>query len=148
MGEQLGLVAAISLAEPSPSRSCGREGGSAGELGCCGDATSSRVYLSPTQCLGLPPSPFPISPPLQVVRVWFCNRRQKGKRLLLPFGNEAEGVMYDMNQSLVPTGLPIPVTSQGYSLTPSPPVYMPPFHKAEMFPPVLQPGLSMNNSSH
>ncbi|XP_010020742.1 PREDICTED: POU domain, class 5, transcription factor 1.1-like, partial [Nestor notabilis] len=25
-----------------------------------------------------------------VVRVWFCNRRQKGKRLLLPFGNEAE----------------------------------------------------------
>ncbi|KAM6237379.1 POU domain, class 5, transcription factor 3-like [Spheniscus humboldti] len=83
-----------------------------------------------------------------VVRVWFCNRRQKGKRLLLPFGNEAEGVMYDMNQSLVPTGLPIPVTSQGYSLAPSPPVYMPPFHKAEMFPQALQPGLSMSNSSH
>ncbi|XP_025905405.1 POU domain, class 5, transcription factor 3 [Nothoprocta perdicaria] len=83
-----------------------------------------------------------------VVRVWFCNRRQKGKRLLLPFGNEAEGVMYDMNQSLVPAGLPIPVTSQGYSLAPSPPVYMPPFHKAEMFPPALQPGLSMSNSSH
>uniref|UniRef100_U3I3F9 POU domain protein n=3 Tax=Anatinae TaxID=2068716 RepID=U3I3F9_ANAPP len=83
-----------------------------------------------------------------VVRVWFCNRRQKGKRLLLPFGNETEGVMYDMNQSLVPPGLPIPVTSQGYSLAPSPPVYMPPFHKAEMFPQALQPGLSMNNSSH
>uniref|UniRef100_A0A8B9NX86 POU domain protein n=2 Tax=Palaeognathae TaxID=8783 RepID=A0A8B9NX86_APTOW len=83
-----------------------------------------------------------------VVRVWFCNRRQKGKRLLLPFGNEAEGVMYDMNQSLVPAGLPIPVTSQGYSLAPSPPVYMPPFHKAEMFPQALQPGLSMSNSSH
>uniref|UniRef100_A0A8V1A8Z6 POU domain protein n=1 Tax=Gallus gallus TaxID=9031 RepID=A0A8V1A8Z6_CHICK len=83
-----------------------------------------------------------------VVRVWFCNRRQKGKRLLLPFGNESEGVMYDMNQSLVPPGLPIPVTSQGYSLAPSPPVYMPPFHKAEMFPPPLQPGISMNNSSH
>lgn len=92
------------------------------------------------------PSPFP--PPSQVVRVWFCNRRQKGKRLLLPFGNESEGVMYDMNQSLVPPGLPIPVTSQGYSLAPSPPVYMPPFHKAEMFPPPLQPGISMNNSSH
>ncbi|XP_010006184.1 PREDICTED: neural proliferation differentiation and control protein 1 [Chaetura pelagica] len=83
-----------------------------------------------------------------VVRVWFCNRRQKGKRLLLPFGNDAEGVMYDMNQSLVPTTLPIPVTSQGYSLAPSPPVYMPPFHKAEMFPQALQSGLSMNNSSH
>ncbi|KAM9521825.1 POU domain, class 5, transcription factor 3-like isoform 2-T2 [Guaruba guarouba] len=83
-----------------------------------------------------------------VVRVWFCNRRQKGKRLLLPFGNEAEGVMYDMNQPLVPPGLPIPVTSQGYSLAPSPPVYMPPFHKSEMFPPALQPGLSMSNSSH
>ena len=104
--------------------------------------------MSPTQCLGSPPSPFPVSPPSQVVRVWFCNRRQKGKRLLLPFGNEAEGVMYDMNQSLVPTGLPIPVTSQGYSLAPSPPVYMPPFHKAEMFPQALQPGLSMSNSSH
>lgn len=96
----------------------------------------------------LAPSPFPVSPASQVVRVWFCNRRQKGKRLLLPFGNEAEGVMYDMNQSLVPTGLPIPVTSQGYSLAPSPPVYMPPFHKAEMFPQAMQPGLSMSNSSH
>ncbi|OXB80618.1 UNVERIFIED_CONTAM: hypothetical protein H355_005547 [Colinus virginianus] len=84
-----------------------------------------------------------------VVRVWFCNRRQKGKRLLLPFGNESEGVMYDMNQTLVPPGLSIPVTSQGYSLAPSPPVYMPPFHKAEMFPPPpLQPGIPMNNSSH
>ncbi|NXK80370.1 PO5F3 factor, partial [Amazona guildingii] len=83
-----------------------------------------------------------------VVRVWFCNRRQKGKRLLLPFGNEAEGVMYDMNQPLVPPSLPIPVTSQGYSLAPSPPVYMPPFHKSEMFPPALQPGLSMSSSNH
>ncbi|XP_053940543.1 POU domain, class 5, transcription factor 3 [Cuculus canorus] len=82
-----------------------------------------------------------------VVRVWFCNRRQKGKRLLLPFGNEAEGVMYDMNQSLVPSGLPVPVTSQGYTLAPSPPVYMPPFHKAEMFPQALQPGLSMSNNN-
>ncbi|NXF10189.1 PO5F3 factor, partial [Smithornis capensis] len=83
-----------------------------------------------------------------VVRVWFCNRRQKGKRLLLPYGNEAEGMMYDMNQPLVPPALPIPVTSQGYSLAPSPPVYMPTFHKAEMFPPALQPGLSMSNSGH
>lgn len=123
-------------------------GGCAGRAGRCGDATSRRVSLLPTQRLGSPPSPFPVSSPLQVVRVWFCNRRQKGKRLLLPFGNEAEGVMYDMNQSLVPTSLPIPVTSQGYSLAPSPPVYMPPFHKAEMFPQALQPGLSMSNTSH
>ncbi|XP_077644066.1 POU domain, class 5, transcription factor 3 [Lonchura striata] len=84
----------------------------------------------------------------EVVRVWFCNRRQKGKRLLLPYSNEAEGMMYDMNQPLVPSTLPIPVTSQGYSLAPSPPVYMPTFHKAEMFPQALQPGLSMSNSSH
>lgn len=106
--------------------------------------------LVATLSLGLQSTTHPclISPPSQVVRVWFCNRRQKGKRLLLPFGNETEGVMYDMNQSLVPPGLPIPVTSQGYSLAPSPPVYMPPFHKAEMFPQALQPGLSMNNSSH
>ncbi|XP_005491949.3 POU domain, class 5, transcription factor 3 [Zonotrichia albicollis] len=83
-----------------------------------------------------------------VVRVWFCNRRQKGKRLLLPYGNEAEGMMYDMNQPLVPSTLPIPVTSQGYSLAPSPPVYMPTFHKAEMFPQALQSGLSMSNSGH
>lgn len=117
------------------------------DQGGCEDVTSRRVSLSLTQCLCLPPSPSLVSCPSQVVRVWFCNRRQKGKRLLLPFGNEAEGVMYDVNQSLVPTGLPIPVTSQGYSLAPSSPVYMPPFHKAEMFPQVLQPGLSMSNSS-
>lgn len=93
--------------------------------------------------------PHPSLPPFpQVVRVWFCNRRQKGKRLLLPYGNEAEAMMYDMNQPLVPSTLPIPVTSQGYSLAPSPPVYMPTFHKAEMFPQALQPGLSMSNSGH
>lgn len=106
------------------------------------------LLVHPHSARACPPHPSLSPPPSQVVRVWFCNRRQKGKRLLLPFGNEAEGVMYDMNQSLVPTGLPIPVTSQGYSLAPSPPVYMPPFHKAEMFPQALQPGLSMSNSSH
>lgn len=105
---------------------------------------------SPCHPNGVPgPRPHPsLSPFPQVVRVWFCNRRQKGKRLLLPYGNEAEGMMYDMNQPLVPSALPIPVTSQGYSLAPSPPVYMPTFHKAEMFPQALQPGLSMSNSGH
>uniref|UniRef100_A0A8D0H6H5 POU domain protein n=1 Tax=Sphenodon punctatus TaxID=8508 RepID=A0A8D0H6H5_SPHPU len=74
-----------------------------------------------------------------VVRVWFCNRRQKGKRLLLPFGDESEGVMYDMSPSLVASGgqalvLPATVTSQGYSpasLVSTAPIYMPAFHKGE-----------------
>ncbi|XP_059571495.1 POU domain, class 5, transcription factor 3 isoform X1 [Alligator mississippiensis] len=81
-----------------------------------------------------------------VVRVWFCNRRQKGKRLLLPFGNENEAGMYDMNQAM-----PAPVTSQGYAVAPlasPPPIYMPTFHKGEIFSQALQPGVSMGNNGN
>lgn len=134
-----------SLFELSLARSCDREGlhWQVGVLWRC----HQQEGLLVTRCAWFTLSPFSVSHP-QVVRVWFCNRRQKGKRLLLPYGNEAEGMMYDMNQPLVPSTLPIPVTSQGYSLAPSPPVYMPTFHKAEMFPQALQPGLSMSNSGH
>ncbi|XP_019365826.1 PREDICTED: POU domain, class 5, transcription factor 3-like [Gavialis gangeticus] len=81
-----------------------------------------------------------------VVRVWFCNRRQKGKRLLLPFGNENEAGMYDVNQAM-----PAPVTSQGYAVAPlasPPPIYMPTFHKGEIFSQALQPGVSMGNNGN
>ncbi|XP_067417566.1 POU domain, class 5, transcription factor 3-like [Emydura macquarii macquarii] len=85
-----------------------------------------------------------------VVRVWFCNRRQKGKRLLLPF-DENEGAMYDMNPALAHPALPAAGSSQAYAPAPlaSPaPIYMPAFHKGEIFPPVLQPAVSMGNSSN
>ncbi|CAM4645722.1 unnamed protein product [Lepidochelys olivacea] len=83
-----------------------------------------------------------------VVRVWFCNRRQKGKRLLLPFGDENEGAMYDMNLALAHPALPAAVSSQAYALGPPPPIYMPAFHKGEIFPQALQPAVSMGNSGN
>ncbi|XP_030391882.1 POU domain, class 5, transcription factor 3-like [Gopherus evgoodei] len=86
-----------------------------------------------------------------VVRVWFCNRRQKGKRLLLPFGDENEGAMYDMNLALAHPALPATVSSQAYAPAPlasPPPIYMPAFHKGENFPQALQPAVSMGNSGN
>uniref|UniRef100_A0A8C8RD79 POU domain protein n=1 Tax=Pelusios castaneus TaxID=367368 RepID=A0A8C8RD79_9SAUR len=85
-----------------------------------------------------------------VVRVWFCNRRQKGKRLLLPF-DENEGAMYDMNPTLAHPVLPGAVSTQAYaptSLASPAPIYMPAFHKGEIFPQALQPAVSMGNSSN
>ncbi|XP_029469281.1 POU domain, class 5, transcription factor 3-like [Rhinatrema bivittatum] len=90
-----------------------------------------------------------------VVRVWFCNRRQKGKRGLLPNVEENEGVMYNMNPSLASSSatftLPTVVTSQAYSTTPlmpQPTIYMPAFHKGELFPQTLHPGVSMGSQSN
>ncbi|KAH1179435.1 POU domain, class 5, transcription factor 3-like [Mauremys mutica] len=86
-----------------------------------------------------------------VVRVWFCNRRQKGKRLLLPFGDENEGATYDMNLALAHPALPAAVSSQAYAPAPlaSPaPIYMPAFHKGEIFPQALQPAVSMGTSGN
>uniref|UniRef100_H3AWS6 POU domain protein n=2 Tax=Latimeria chalumnae TaxID=7897 RepID=H3AWS6_LATCH len=88
-----------------------------------------------------------------VVRVWFCNRRQKGKRLAFPFGEEAEGISYDVNPALhAPSTSSMtlhgPVVTQGYpgtTLTAPPPVYMPAFHKSEVFPQALHPGVAMTN---
>ncbi|XP_005291501.2 POU domain, class 5, transcription factor 3-like [Chrysemys picta bellii] len=86
-----------------------------------------------------------------VVRVWFCNRRQKGKRLLLPFGDENEGAMYDMNLALAHPALPAAVSSQAYAPAPlasPPPIYMSAFHKGEICPQALQPAVSMGNSGN
>ncbi|KAM9117084.1 POU domain, class 5, transcription factor 3-like [Pangshura tecta] len=86
-----------------------------------------------------------------VVRVWFCNRRQKGKRLLLPFGDENEGAAYDMNLALAHPALPAAVSSQAYAPAPlasPPPIYMSAFHKGEIFSQALQPAVSMGNSGN
>ncbi|XP_074871404.1 POU domain, class 5, transcription factor 3-like [Carettochelys insculpta] len=86
-----------------------------------------------------------------VVRVWFCNRRQKGKRLLLPFGDENEGAPYDMSPGLAHPALPAAVSSPAYPPAPlasSPSSYMPAFHKGEVFPQALHPAVSMGNSGN
>ncbi|KAM9069242.1 POU domain, class 5, transcription factor 3 isoform X1 [Sarcophilus harrisii] len=78
-----------------------------------------------------------------VVRVWFCNRRQKGKRLLLPYGEDAEALPYELapGTALV---LPTAAVPQNYAAPPppvAPALYMPAFPKGE---PCL-PGMPMPN---
>ncbi|XP_064163416.1 POU domain, class 5, transcription factor 1 [Anguilla rostrata] len=81
-----------------------------------------------------------------VVRVWFCNRRQKGKRLALPFDDEcAEGPYFDptapMPHNMGPVPLP-PQTYPGHPGHPLPPsLYVPPLHRSEVFKQALHPGL-------
>ncbi|XP_051533674.1 POU domain, class 5, transcription factor 1-like [Myxocyprinus asiaticus] len=81
-----------------------------------------------------------------VVRVWFCNRRQKGKRLALPYDDECiESPYYEQSPPppphMVGTGLP----GQGYpgpahpGLAPA--LYMPPLHRSEVFKNALHSGL-------
>nr|AEK81554.1 POU2 [Acipenser sinensis] len=74
-----------------------------------------------------------------VVRVWFCNRRQKGKRLALPFEEEgAEGQYFDPSPQM-----PLcngHLQTQGYPGTASPHLYLPAFHKPEVFKQTLPPG--------
>ncbi|XP_027704868.1 POU domain, class 5, transcription factor 3-like isoform X1 [Vombatus ursinus] len=78
-----------------------------------------------------------------VVRVWFCNRRQKGKRLLLPYGEDGEALPYELapGTALV---LPTAAVPQNYA-APPPPVppalYMSTFPKGE---PCI-PGMPMPN---
>ncbi|XP_074145187.1 uncharacterized protein LOC141555824 isoform X3 [Sminthopsis crassicaudata] len=81
--------------------------------------------------------------PQEVVRVWFCNRRQKGKRLLLPYGEEAEALPYELapGTALV---LPTAAVPQNYAAPPppvAPALYMPAFPKGE---PCI-PGMPMPN---
>nr|XP_033815937.1 POU domain, class 5, transcription factor 3-like [Geotrypetes seraphini] len=90
-----------------------------------------------------------------VVRVWFCNRRQKGKRGMLPNVEENEGAMYNMTPALTSSSgaftLPTVMASQAYStapLTPQPSLYMPAFHKSEPFSQALHPGVSVGNQSN
>ncbi|KAM9326684.1 POU domain, class 5, transcription factor 1.1-like [Gastrophryne carolinensis] len=85
-----------------------------------------------------------------VVRVWFCNRRQKDKRQV-PKEHGGEG--YDM-QHMVPHHIgvfPLPpeMSSQGYMPGPlgsTPPIYSPSFnHKNDMFPQPTPHGMSLGN---
>ncbi|KAG8447435.1 hypothetical protein GDO86_014788 [Hymenochirus boettgeri] len=77
-----------------------------------------------------------------VVRVWFCNRRQKGKRQGMPTVDENESEGYEVVQTMVspPIGhytLPQVVTSQGYmgaQVVSAPPIYGTAFHKNDLFP--------------
>lgn len=77
---------------------------------------------------------------LQVVRVWFCNRRQKGKRLALPLDEECDGQYYEQSPA------PSPIPNQGYPASgypgpPPPTLYMPPLHRPDVLKQALHPGL-------
>ncbi|XP_041706683.2 POU domain, class 5, transcription factor 1 [Coregonus clupeaformis] len=77
-----------------------------------------------------------------VVRVWFCNRRQKGKRLALPF-DECEGQYYEQSPP-PPHTAHSPLPGQGYSLSGhpgGPTFYMPPLQRPDVFKQALHPGL-------
>ncbi|XP_072474327.1 POU domain, class 5, transcription factor 3-like isoform X2 [Notamacropus eugenii] len=81
--------------------------------------------------------------PQEVVRVWFCNRRQKGKRLLLPYGEDGEALPYELapGTALV---LPTAAVPQNYAAPPPPEppaLYMSTFPKGE---PCI-PGMPMPN---
>uniref|UniRef100_A0A3Q2PAT1 POU domain protein n=1 Tax=Fundulus heteroclitus TaxID=8078 RepID=A0A3Q2PAT1_FUNHE len=80
-----------------------------------------------------------------VVRVWFCNRRQKGKRLALPLDEECEGQYYEQSPSPLNMA-PSPIQNQAYpssSYTGAPPptLYMPPLHRPDVLKQALHPGL-------
>ncbi|KAA8584192.1 POU domain, class 5, transcription factor 1 [Etheostoma spectabile] len=80
-----------------------------------------------------------------VVRVWFCNRRQKGKRLALPLEDECEGQYYEQSPSPLNMA-PSPIPSQGYPASsyhggPPPTLYMSPLHRADVMKQALHPGL-------
>ncbi|XP_075885110.1 POU domain, class 5, transcription factor 1 [Nelusetta ayraudi] len=75
-----------------------------------------------------------------VVRVWFCNRRQKGKRLALPLDEECDGQYYEQSPS--PLGMaPSPLPSQGYPPAPPPALYMPQLHRPDVLKQPMHPGL-------
>uniref|UniRef100_G3PZT4 POU domain protein n=1 Tax=Gasterosteus aculeatus TaxID=69293 RepID=G3PZT4_GASAC len=80
-----------------------------------------------------------------VVRVWFCNRRQKGKRLALPLDEECDGQYYEQSSSpLNMVNSPIP--NQGYPASsyhgaPPPTLYMPQLHRPDLLKQALHPGL-------
>ncbi|XP_033831990.1 POU domain, class 5, transcription factor 1 [Periophthalmus magnuspinnatus] len=78
-----------------------------------------------------------------VVRVWFCNRRQKGKRLALPLDEECDGQYYEQSPPL--NMAPSPIPSQGYA-APSytgatSALYMPSLHRPDVLKQAMHPGL-------
>lgn len=75
-----------------------------------------------------------------VVRVWFCNRRQKGKRLALPFDDECAEGYYEQSPPPPHMG-PNHLPGQGYPHPSGPPLYMPPLHRPDVFKQTLHPGL-------
>ncbi|KAG8541929.1 hypothetical protein GDO81_027935 [Engystomops pustulosus] len=84
-----------------------------------------------------------------VVRVWFCNRRQKGKRQVHPYLRENGGEAYEMAPSHPPPNggpfaLPQVVNPQGFNpgpLGPNPALYVP------AFPQGVPHGMPMPNHS-
>ncbi|XP_043855548.1 POU domain, class 5, transcription factor 1-like [Dromiciops gliroides] len=73
--------------------------------------------------------------PQEVVRVWFCNRRQKGKRLLLPYGEDGKALPYKLSPGTALV-LPTAAVPQNYAaprhLCPPPPaLYMSTFPKGK-----------------
>lgn len=84
--------------------------------------------------------------------MWFCNRRQKGKRLALPFDEEgAEGQYYDPSPTPPPHIGGTPLSGQGYPgpghASGMPTLYIPPLHRPEVFKQALHPGLVGHLSS-
>ncbi|KAM9735623.1 POU domain, class 5, transcription factor 1 isoform 1-T1 [Menidia menidia] len=80
-----------------------------------------------------------------VVRVWFCNRRQKGKRLALPLDEENDGQYFEQSPSPLNMA-PSPIPGQGYPTSnypgaPPPTLYMPPLHRPDVLKQTLHPGL-------
>ncbi|XP_056586237.1 POU domain, class 5, transcription factor 1 isoform X2 [Triplophysa dalaica] len=81
-----------------------------------------------------------------VVRVWFCNRRQKGKRLALPFDDECgDGQYYEQSPPPPPNMGGTVLSGQGYPGPAHPggahALYMPALHRPEVFKNTLHPGL-------
>lgn len=79
-----------------------------------------------------------------VVRVWFCNRRQKGKRLALPLDEECDGQYYEQSPSplnMTPSSIPNQsYAAANYSGAPSA-LYLPTLHRPDVLKQGMHPGL-------
>ncbi|XP_030598314.1 POU domain, class 5, transcription factor 1 [Archocentrus centrarchus] len=73
-----------------------------------------------------------------VVRVWFCNRRQKGKRLALPLDEELESQLYEQGSPPIPPqAYPAPSFPGGHPPT----LYMPQLSRPDVMKQPLHPGV-------